>query len=682
MTEPKLPDSQGAAQRAPAHHEKPSITPALLRETDWAATPLGPIESWSPSLRIAVDICLSSRFPMFVWWGPSLINIYNDAYIPVLGKRHPAAFGQPARQIWHEIWDVLSVDVEAVMVRGEATWNERVLLVMERNGFTEDTWFDWSYSPVRDSDGSIQGIFCACSEETTRVHAEQDRDRLMREAQQTAQNLRTWFDSAPGFVALLRGPDFVFEMVNQAYYQLVGHRPIEGLPVFEALPEVREQSFKAILEKVYATGQAFVGRSLPLSVQKEAGGPVTVSYVDLLYQPVRDSTGKVVGIFAQGHDVSEQVRAVANLKEADRRKDEFLATLAHELRNPLAPIRQAATLAKMPGLEPARHAWALDVIERQAGHMAVLLDDLLDVSRISRGRLELRIQDVLLQDVVNAAVEACAPLIERKRHTLKVLLPPQPLRLQADPIRLTQVILNLVSNAAKYTDPGGLIQVGAEIDGEELVVRVEDNGIGLGAEAQTHVFEMFAQVSSAIDRAEGGLGIGLALSKGVVELHGGRISAHSEGHCLGSVFEIRLPWSGNGKARSDAHAADVEPAAGARRTVLLADDNHDALETLQMLLETLGHRVVTAGSGEEALAVAERERPQVAVLDIGMPGMNGYDAAKAIRATDWGRQMLLVALTGWGQSDDQARARDAGFDRHFTKPVELQQLQDVLGAGA
>jgi CheY-like chemotaxis protein len=188
-------------------------------------------------------------------------------------------------------------------------------------------------------------------------------------------------------------------------------------------------------------------------------------------------------------------------------------------------------------------------------------------------------------------------------------------------------------------------------------------------------------VSSAIDRAEGGLGIGLALSKGVIELHGGRISAHSEGHCLGSVFEIRLPWRDGDKPATGARATDSEPTAGARRTILLADDNQDALETLQMLLETLGHRVVTAGSGDEALAVAERERPQVAVLDIGMPGMNGYDAAKAIRATPWGRQMMLVALTGWGQSDDQARAKDAGFDRHFTKPVELQQLQDVLGTG-
>jgi signal transduction histidine kinase len=663
-------------------HLRPSITPELLRTTDWSATPLGPREAWPQTLRIAVDMCLSSRFPMFVWWGDQFINIYNDAYIPVLGKRHPTAFGRPAREIWHEIWDALWPDIEAVMVRGEATWNDRVLLVMERNGFPEETWFDWSYSPLRDEDGAIRGLFCACSEETDRVHVERQRDRLIREAQQTVRNLRTWFDNAPGFVALLRGRELVFEMVNNAYYQLVGHRPIEGIPVWEALPEVREQGFHEILERVLDTGEPFVGHAMPLAVQKEPGGPVSTAYIDLVYQPVRDPDGKVVGIFAQGHDVSEQVRAAASLKEADRRKDEFLATLAHELRNPLAPIRQAAMLAKSPKLEPPRRDWALDVIERQAGHMAVLLDDLLDVSRISRGKLELRMQDVALADVVNAAVEACAPLIERKRHRFAVELPAEPLRLHADPIRLTQVILNLLSNAAKYTDPEGSIRLTAACEGDEIVVRVEDNGIGLSAGAQENVFEMFSQVASPIDRAEGGLGIGLALSKGIVELHGGSVSARSEGPGQGTVFEVRVR-AGTRTPQDSASADTAAPhPAGAGRAVLLADDNEDALQTLQMLLEAEGHRVTTARSGSEALAALQRMHPEVAVLDIGMPGMNGYDTARAIRATPWGQRMVLVALTGWGQAEDQARAREAGFDHHFTKPVDIDKLQGVLREAA
>jgi CheY-like chemotaxis protein/PAS domain-containing protein len=677
MSDPQQFASPLAAPSLSASSSATGEMRELLRKTDWSRTALGPMDGWPESLRIAVDICLSSRFPMFLWWGESLINIYNDAYIPVLGKRHPAAFAQPAQQYWHEIWDVLSHDVEAVMVRGEATWNERVLLVMERNGFAENTWFTWSYSPLRDSHGKICGLFCACSEETERVKAEHERDRLIREAQEAARNLRNWFDHAPGFVALLRGRDFVFEMVNQAYYQLVGHRPIEGLPAFEALPEVKEQGFQELLERVYDTGEPFVGRALPLSVQKEPGGPVTQGFIDLLYQPVRDADGRVVGIFAQGHDVSEQVRAVEGLKEADRRKDEFLATLAHELRNPLAPIRQAANLAKNAGLDPARQAWALEVIERQSGHMAVLLDDLLDVSRISRGKLDLRLQPVVLRDVVTAATEAAAPLVERKRHALHVELPPEPVQLQADPIRLTQVLQNLLSNAAKYTDPGGSIHLSARQLGGELRILVRDNGIGLSATGAAQVFGMFSQELSAIDRAEGGLGIGLALSKGIVELHGGTIAARSPGPGQGSEFEIRLPWRAPEPSSTD-EAATPPAVASVGRTVLLADDNQDALETLTLLLQAYDHTVYTASNGDDALALAERHRPEVVVLDIGMPGLNGYAAAQAIRQTAWGQRMLLVALTGWGQAEDQARAEAAGFDRHFTKPVMVEELQALL----
>ena len=358
-----------------------------FRLTDWSATPLGPVEQWPQSLRIAVSICLNSRFPMFVWWGSALVNIYNDAYIPVLGKRHPQAFGRPARDFWNDIWNVLGPQVDEVMLHGRPTWNERELLVMERNGFAEETYFTWSYSPIHDESGRVGGLFCACTEETPRVIVERERDALVRSAQDTAQTLQTWFDNAPGFIALLRGPEFVFEMVNKAYYQLVGHRPLQGLPAFEALPDVRNQGFEEILQRVYTEGVPFVGRAIRLALQSAPQGPVTERFVDLVYQPVLESDGKVRGIFAQGHDVTEQVRAVHALQEADRHKDEFLATLAHELRNPLAPIRQAVQLARTHRLTPAQNAWAVDVIERQSRHMALLLDDLLDVARITRGQV-------------------------------------------------------------------------------------------------------------------------------------------------------------------------------------------------------------------------------------------------------------------------------------------------------
>ncbi len=654
----------------------------LFRATDWGATPLGPVAGWPQSLRIAVSICLNSRFPMFVWWGDALVNIYNDAYVPVLGQRHPRAFAQPARRFWGEIWDVIGPQAEMVMREGRPTWNDRVLLLMERNGFTEETYFTWSYSAIYGDDGAIAGLFCACTEETARVVAERQRDRLIREAQDAAQTLRTWFDNAPGFIALLRGPDFVFEMVNQAYYQLVGHREIEGRAAFEALPEARHQGYEELLQGVYTTGQPFVGRGLRLRLQKEPDGPVTDSFIDLVYQPVRDAGGSVIGIFAQGHDVSEQVRAVQALKDADRRKDEFLATLAHELRNPLAPIRQAVALAKSPRLEADRRAWALDVIERQSSQMALLLEDLLDVSRISRGRLQLRLQQVKLQDVVASAVETARPLVERKGHRLTVALPPQPVTLSADPVRLAQVLTNLLSNAAKYTDDGGQITLAAACEGAQVSISVRDDGIGLTPPAQAQIFEMFSQVAPAIERSEGGLGIGLALSRGLVELHGGSIAVRSAGPGQGSEFIVTLPRVVAQGAAAAPPAASPQRAAGAPRSVLVADDNPDGLESMAALLSMHGHEVHVARDGHEALAQAQRVRPDVVLLDIGMPGLTGYEVAARIRASDWGQEMLLVALTGWGQAQDQERARAAGFDHHVTKPVDLERLLALLAPEA
>lgn len=648
----------------------------LLNATAWAETELGPIASWPQSLRAAVGVALNSRFPMFVWWGPSLVNIYNDAYAPMLGARHPKAFGRPARESWSDIWPTLAPQVDAVMLEGHATWNERVLLQMQRNGVPEDAWFTWSYSPIYGDSGAIEGLFCAVTEETEHVRAESRRERVTRDAEAAARILRTWFDHAPGFVAILRGPDFVYEMVNQAYYQLVGHRELEGLPLAQAMPEAREQGFIALLEGVYATGQAYVGRGVRLMVQREPGAAAAEVFVDFVYQPVRDGEGRIVGIFAQGSDVTEQVRSVHALKEADRKKDEFLATLAHELRNPLAPIRQAAVLARSPGIEPARRTWALDVIERQAGHMALLLDDLLDVSRISRGRLELRLEPVELRNVVDAAVETARPSLDRKHHRLSVTLPGAPVRLLADPLRLAQVLSNLLSNAAKYTDAGGNIEVSASCEEQRVVIRVRDNGIGLSAQAQGQIFEMFSQVSSAIDRAEGGLGIGLSLSRGLVGLHHGSIEVHSAGPGMGSEFVVTLPLQA--VEAPTAPASSGRPAGSHGRSVLIADDNSDALETLVALLEMEGHTVHSASDGNQALALAQQHRPDVAILDIGMPGLNGNEVAARIRAADWGQAMTLIALTGWGQAEDRARSGAAGFDHHLTKPVDFDQLNALL----
>ncbi|KQT14185.1 hypothetical protein ASG30_00950 [Ramlibacter sp. Leaf400] len=648
-----------------------------LRQVDWSDTALGPEAGWPHSLRIALGICLNSRFPMFIWWGPSLINLYNDAYIPVLGRRHPAAFGRPARDTWADVWDVLGPQAQQVIERGSPTWNQSVLLVMDRNGFPEDTYFTWSYSPIFNDDGSIGGLFCACQEETARIAAERERDRLVREAQDAVVTLKTWFDQAPGFVALLRGPEFVFDMVNDAYLQLVGHRQIVGRPAFEALPDIRNQGYEELLQRVLTTGEPFIGRALRLNVQETPEGEVRECFVDLMYQPVRDADGAVIGIFAQGHDVTEQVHAVNALRQADQRKDEFLATLAHELRNPLAPIRQAVAVAASPKADEARKSWAMAVIDRQASHMAVLLEDLLDVSRISRGRLELRVEAVVLEDVVNAALESVQPLIQSRRHRLSVVLPEAPVRLRGDPVRLAQVLSNLLSNAAKYTDPDGQITLEAQAAHGVLTVRVRDTGIGLSPASQHEIFGMFSQVTSALHRSEGGLGIGLALSKGLVELHGGRLAVHSEGLGRGSVFTLSLPL-----AASESEAVKrSQPAGGresTRHTVLVADDNADALESLAVLLELDGHQVLKARNGREALELAGRVRPQLAILDIGMPDLSGYEVARQIRQTGWGEAMPLVALTGWGQPADARRAQEAGFSQHLTKPVPPAVLGEII----
>jgi two-component system, sensor histidine kinase len=370
------------------------------------------------------------------------------------------------------------------------------------------------------------------------------------------------------------------------------------------------------------------------------------------------------------------------LREADRRKDEFLATLAHELRNPLAPVMHAVKLMEAPAADERQRQWGREVIARQVQRMALLLDDLLDVSRITRGRLELRKDYVDLQALVTSAVETARPLIDAKRHVLTVELPAEPIELEVDPLRLSQALSNLLTNAAKYTDAEGHITLCAVEETGGLSIRVRDNGIGIDSAVIPRLFEMFSQIDSAIDRAEGGLGIGLALVKGLATLHGGTVEATSNGPGRGSEFTIRLPRSVVVERRAD--AADdtpvfVEPF-GPRCKVVVADDNRDAADSLTMLLELSGYETFVAYNGQQALDLGTRERPGAFILDVGMPDMTGYEAARRIRQQAWGRRALLVAVTGWGQHDDKEKAKAAGFDEHFTKPVSPEQVEEVLAA--
>ena len=390
--------------------------------------------------------------------------------------------------------------------------------------------------------------------------------------------------------------------------------------------------------------------------------------------PVRFD-GVTLDVTAQKADAERLARLYDELRDQDRRKDEFLATLAHELRNPLAPLRNGLQVIRLSD-DRALREQAQAMMDRQLGHMVRLIDDLLDVSRISRNKMELRPSRVRLADVLGSAVETARPLIDAAGHRLEVALPAEPVVLDADLTRLAQVFSNLLANSAKYTPPGGRIWITAESRDGEVTVSVEDTGIGIPAEELPAVFDLFSQVDRGLERATGGLGIGLALVKGLVEMHGGTVTAESAGPGRGSTFRVCLPAA--------AQAAEAEagaPAgrrAGLRRRILVVDDNRDAAASMAMMLQLLGDEVRTAHDGEAALEAAEAFRPDVVLMDMGMPRLNGYDATRRLRERPWGREMAVIALTGWGQESDRLRSKEAGCDGHLVKPVSLADLENLL----
>jgi PAS domain S-box-containing protein len=372
----------------------------------------------------------------------------------------------------------------------------------------------------------------------------------------------------------------------------------------------------------------------------------------------------------------ENASLLATLKEADSRKDEFLAMLAHELRNPLAPIRNAVQIFRVKAPATPELRWATEVIERQVHQMTRLVDDLLDVSRITRGKIELRKERVELAAVIDSAVEASGPLIEKWGHELTVEVPPLPIHVEADPTRLAQVVSNLLNNAAKYTDQGGSIWLTAEQKDGDALIRVRDTGAGIPPEMLQRIFDMFTQVDHTLERSEGGLGIGLTLVQQLVEMHGGAVEARSAGLGQGSEFIVRLPVAREAEqARTAAGETLLVPAP---RRILVVDDNRDAADSLGMLLRMIGNEVHTAYDGLEAVGAAATFQPDVIVLDIGLPKLNGYEAARQIRAQPGGADRVLIALTGWGQEEDRLRSKEAGFDHHITKPVELSTLKKLL----
>jgi PAS domain S-box-containing protein len=542
-------------------------------------------------------------------------------------------------------------------------------------------------SPIRDHVGRVIGASKVARDVTEKKRAEntlrESEERYRRAAADAAQaaaanaKFRAFFEQGTNLACVLTLDGMLVE-ANRFCLDGCGftREEVIGKPFWEcgwwnpsaALMEtIRKASLRAAEGRPFRTETSYY----------VAGGAERV--VDLVLAPVTDEAGRVLFVAATGTDVTNRRRMEDALREQDRRKDEFLALLAHELRNPLAPLRNGLQVLRLAEGDARAVAQTRGMMERQLGHMVRLIDDLLDISRINRNKMELRRSRVLLADAVNSAVETARPAVEAAGLELTIALPPGPVYLDADLTRLAQVFGNLLTNSAKYTPRGGHIWLAAGRRGEDVFVSVRDDGIGIPADSLRSIFDMFSQVDRSIERSTGGLGIGLALVKGLVEMHGGAVTAESAGVGKGSTFTVRIPALQAHPERAAEDAPHGGSAAnGAGRRILVVDDNQDSATSMAMMLKLTGNQVRTAHDGVEAVEAAESFRPQVILMDVGMPRLNGYEATRRIRDQHWGRSVTIVALTGWGQEGDKGRSREAGCDGHLVKPVSLPDLERLL----
>jgi len=536
-------------------------------------------------------------------------------------------------------------------------------------------------SPLINVDGTILDI-------TERKRADDERAVLLAELKSANDRMFDIFQRAPAFMCVLGGPNHVFELTNDRYLDLVRRQDLVGKPVRQALPEIEGQGFFELLDNVYQTGEAITGSNAKVDVQRHPDQAPEERFIDFVFLPLRDISGKVSGILVHGVDLTDRKlaedalrRVASELSETDRRKSEFLATLAHELRNPLAPIRNGLHVLRLSKENPHQVEKVREMMDRQVTQMVRLVDDLLDVARISSGKIELKKERSELRKIVLNAVETSLPIIEASHHEISVSVAEEPIYLDVDAARISQILSNLLNNAAKYTPSGGRIALSACVEGNKAVISVTDTGIGIKPDAFASVFDLFSQVRSALDRSQGGLGIGLSLVRRLVEMHGGTVSVASLGTNKGSTFTVFLPLTDVVDAQATSGAQDQEAFSlvqDKKLRVLVVDDNNDAADSLAALLKISGHTVRIANDGRHAFQLAEDFRPDVAFLDIGLPGMNGYELATALRKTPGLQEIMLIALTGWGAKADLMHAHTAGFDHHLTKPANLDAVDRLL----
>jgi PAS domain S-box-containing protein len=616
--------------------------------------------------------------------------------------------GRPLRanRAWQRLWGMRIEDILDYNVLNDAQLEAKGIMPHIRRGFAGEVvaippifydpnetlpgrtphpeagrWIRSFIYPLKDREGRIVEVVLVHEDITYQKREEEQRARFAARIQEQQKWLESVLNLAPTPILLIEPGTARVTFANKAADALAGGTFPRNVP---------GEAYHTVYHCTDAEGRRIPDREMPgvrlargerldgfeLDWHTPGGKRSLIVFADMLpAMHGHPATGVIVF-----HDISAVKEVTAELRVADQRKDEFLAMLAHELRNPLAPITNAVAVLRLPNLEASRLDWARDVIDRQVRQLSRLVDDLLDVSRITRGTVQLRTEPVELCTIIARAVETSRPPITLRQHKLTVTLPQESVLIEADPLRLAQVFGNLLNNAAKYTEEGGCIRVTVERGPNEALIRVRDTGIGISAEMLPRVFDLFTQADKSLDRSQGGLGIGLTLVQRLVELHGGTVEAHSAGLGQGSEFVVRLPLMGavrTGSGPAPVSADGEEPSSRGRR-VLIVEDNHDAAETLGLLLESTGQEVHVVHDGTAAVQAARSFRPDVVLLDIGLPGMNGYDVARRLRAERDLGQPLLVALTGYGQEEDRTRAREAGFDLYLVKPVDPDALKALL----
>ena len=605
------------------------------------------------------------------------VTYVNEVAESLTGWSLKEALGEPLERVFPIVNEVTRQPVENPAMRalreGIVVGLANHTVLIKKDGV--ECPIDDSAAPIRDEQGHVSGCVLIFRDVTAQRLIERDKANQLL----TARLLAAIVESSNDAI-ISKSLDGIIQSWNAAAERLFGFTAKEALGrhISLVIPSERITEEDEIIANLRA------GKRIEHFETERVRSDGSRIVVSLTISPLKDDAGNVVGASKIVRDITERKRLednlrvlAANLSENDRRKNEFLATLAHELRNPLAPMSNMLEVVKRADGDGAILKQAHDTIERQLGQMVRLVDDLLDLNRITHDRLELRRSEVELSSVIQQAVEVARPLVDAAEHKLIVELPNEPIYLNADRTRLAQVFGNLLNNSSKYTKTGGSIWLTAKRDLDEVEVTVRDNGAGIPRDKLNTIFEMFMQVDSTSDRSQGGLGIGLTLVKRLVEMHGGTIEPRSGGEGMGSEFIVRLPIQTKPTAEGET-GADASAAAQMHRRILIVDDNRDSADSLAMLLELTGNKTYIAHDGVEAFEAIDTHRPEIVLLDIGLPRLDGHEVCRRVRAHDWGKNMVIIALTGWGHADDRRKSREAGFNGHLVKPVDYDKLLELL----